>query len=230
MKKNTKACDLQSCLMCRLVLKEWKLPIESYRKNFLVKKGEVIIKEGDPVNGIYFVNKGKVKVHKTWGDKELIVRFAGNGAIIGHRGLSTKSAIFPISATALESTSVCFIDLDFFMSTLRVNSELTLELMMFYADELQESERKMRNLAHMSVKGRLALSIIQLKDQFGTNDKGYINIELSRQDLAAFTGTTYETAFRMMNELIKEDLISITGKAISVKDPIGLRALTLIAQ
>ncbi|WP_438871805.1 Crp/Fnr family transcriptional regulator, partial [Pedobacter panaciterrae] len=121
MKKNTKACDLQSCLMCRLVLKEWKLPIENHRKNFLVKKGEVIIKEGDPVNGIYFVNKGKVKIHKTWGDKELIVRFASNGAIIGHRGLSTKSAIFPISATALEATSVCFIDLDFFMSTLKIN-------------------------------------------------------------------------------------------------------------
>ncbi|MEJ2905573.1 Crp/Fnr family transcriptional regulator [Pedobacter panaciterrae] len=229
MKKNTKACDLQSCLMCRLVLKEWKLPIENHRKNFLVKKGEVIIKEGDPVNGIYFVNKGKVKIHKTWGDKELIVRFASNGAIIGHRGLSTKSAIFPISATALEATSVCFIDLDFFMSTLKINSDLTFQLMMFYADELQESERRMRNLAHMSVKGRLALSIIQLKDQFGVNDRGHIDIELSRQDLAAFTGTTYETVFRMMNELVREDLISITGKAISVKDPRGLKALTLIA-
>ncbi len=229
MKKNTKACDLQSCLMCRLVLKEWKLPIETHRKNFLVKKGEVIIKEGDTVNGIYFVNKGKVKIHKTWGDKELIIRFASNGAIIGHRGLSTRSAIFPISATALEATSVCFIDLDFFMSTLKINSELTFQLMMFYADELQESERKMRNLAHMSVKGRLALSIIQLKDQFGVNDRGHINITLSRQDLAAFTGTTYETVFRMMNELVKEDLISVTGKAISVKDPRGLKALTLIA-
>jgi len=189
----------------------------------------VIIKEGDPVNGIYFVNKGKVKIHKTWGDKELIVRFASNGAIIGHRGLSTKSAIFPISATALEATSVCFIDLDFFMSTLKINSDLTFQLMMFYADELQESERRMRNLAHMSVKGRLALSIIQLKDQFGVNDRGHIDIELSRQDLAAFTGTTYETVFRMMNELVREDLISITGKAISVKDPRGLKALTLIA-
>ena len=229
MKKNTKACDLQSCLMCRLVLKEWKLPIETHRKNFLVKKGEVIIKEGDTVNGIYFVNKGKVKIHKTWGDKELIIRFASNGAIIGHRGLSTRSAVFPISATALEATSVCFIDLDFFMSTLKINSELTFQLMMFYADELQESERKMRNLAHMSVKGRLALSIIQLKDQFGVNDRGHINITLSRQDLAAFTGTTYETVFRMMNELVKEDLISVTGKAISVKDPRGLKALTLIA-
>ncbi|ETZ21655.1 Crp/Fnr family transcriptional regulator [Pedobacter sp. V48] len=229
MKKNTKACDLQSCLMCRLVLKEWKLPIENHRKNFLMKKGEVIIKEGDPVNGIYFVNKGKVKIHKTWGDKELIVRFANNGAIIGHRGLSTKSAIFPISATALEATSVCFIDLDFFMSTLKINSDLTFQLMMFYADELQESERRMRNLAHMSVKGRLALSILQLKDQFGVNDRGHIDIELSRQDLAAFTGTTYETVFRMMNELVREDLISITGKAISVKDSRGLKALTLIA-
>jgi len=225
MKKN-KGCDLQSCFMCRSVLNEWKLSIENHRKNFLVKKGETIIKEGDPVSGVYFVNTGKIKVHKQWGDKELIVRFASNGAIFGHRGLSTKSAVFPVSATALEATSVCYIDLDFFMSTLKVNTEFALHLLMFFADELQESERKMRNLAHMSVKGRLAMVIIQLKEQFGLNERGYVNIELSRQDIAAFAGTTYETIFRMMNELVREDLISVNGKWIGIKDSRRLKALT----
>lgn len=41
---------------------------------------------------------------------------------------------------------------DFFMSTLKVNAELTYQLMLFYADELRESEQKMYNLVHMTVR------------------------------------------------------------------------------
>lgn len=227
MKRKNKACDLSSCLMCQQVMEEWKLPIASHRVNLQVKKGETFIQEGDPVNGIYFVNSGKVKVHKTWGDKELILRFANQGTILGHRGMSTKSTLFPISATALEPACVCFIDLEFFLSTLKVNTGFMYELMMFFADELQESERKMRNLAHMSVKSRLALAIIQLSEQFGEDKQGVIQIELSRQDLAAYIGTTYETVFRMMTELVKENLVLVEGKRITIKDLSGLNLLTL---
>jgi CRP/FNR family transcriptional regulator len=209
-----------------MTLNEWKLPIENHRHNFHVKKGERFIKEGDPVNGIYFVYSGKVKVHMTWGDKELIVRFASNGAIIGHRGLSTKSSIFPISATALEPTILCFIDIGFFMATLRMNTEFAFQLMMFFADELQESERRMRNLAHMPVKGRLAQALIQLKEQFGLNEAGDLNISLSKQDLAAFAGATYETVFRMTIELINEELISISGRQIRIINEEKLKCLT----
>ncbi|WP_240916404.1 Crp/Fnr family transcriptional regulator [Pedobacter sp. HDW13] len=71
--------------MCQLTLKEWHAAIDNHKRNFTAKKGEVIIKEGDPVSGVYFVTSGNVKVHKHWGDKELILRFANDGAIIGHR-------------------------------------------------------------------------------------------------------------------------------------------------
>jgi CRP-like cAMP-binding protein len=49
--------------------------------------------EDEEVKGIFFINKGKAKVHKQWGDKELIVRFAGQGDIVGHRGLGKKKFI-----------------------------------------------------------------------------------------------------------------------------------------
>ncbi|MNK00834.1 cAMP-activated global transcriptional regulator CRP [compost metagenome] len=224
--KKGKCCDLESCLMCSLVLKEWKVAIDSHRKNFIAKKGEQIFKEGDPVAGVYFVYKGNVKVHKHWGDKELIVRFANSGKIFGHRGLGTHSSTYPISATALEETSLCFIDLEFFMATLKVNHDFAFNLMMFYADELQESEKKMRNLALMSVKSRLAVALLQLKEQFGLNEMGGLNLELSKQDLAAFTGATYETVFRMTTELVNENLISLSGKQINIIDEEKLRFLT----
>lgn len=213
--------------MCQLALKEWKETIDCHRKNFLIKKGETLIKAGDPVEGVYFVYKGKVKVHKKWGDREIILRFASDGAILGHRGLSSKNNIYPVSATAIEPTMVCFIDIDFFMATLKVNHDLTFRLMMFYADELKESERRMRNLALMPVKGRLARALLQLSDQFGVSEDGSINIELSRQDLAAFAGATYETVFRTMNELVQENLISVSAKKIFITDHDNLLALTL---
>lgn len=224
--KKGKCCDLGSCLMCRLVVEDWKLVIDHHRKNFVAKKGEQIIKEGDPVTGVYFVYQGNVKVHKHWGDKELIVRFANSGKIFGHRGLGTNSPVYPISATALEETSLCFIELDFFMSTLTMNHDFAFNLMLFYADELQESEKKMRNLALMSVKSRLAVALLQLKDQFGLNDSGNLNLELSKQDLAAYTGATYETVFRMTTELVNEKLISLSGKQIGIINEEKLRFLT----
>jgi len=218
MKESKKHCDLKSCTLCKLCLKEWLPAIDANRKNFEVKKGEVIFKEGDPVTGIYFVYNGTVKVHKKWGDdKELIVRFAKKGDIAGHRGLG-KEMFYPVSGTALEPSTVCFIELDFFLSSLKVNSEFLFQLMMFFAEELKVSERNMRNLAHMQVKGRMAIALLTLKDKFGITENGFINITLSRQDLASYIGTTYETVFRIMNELIEENIVSVTGKDINVLD------------
>lgn len=223
--KKSAGCDLKTCFMCQMALEEWKPAIDSHRKNFTVKKGELILKEGDPVTGIYFVYQGNVKVHKKWGDKEIIIRFANEGKIFGHRGLSNSQSVYPVSATALESTSLCFIPIDFFIKTLKVNHDLAFQLMLFYADELQESEKKMRELALMSVRSRLAVSLLYLKEQFGVKD-GAINIDMSRQDLAAYVGATYETVFRMMNDLMQENMISLTGKKISIKDEEKLTALT----
>ncbi len=169
---------------------------------------------------------GKVKVHKKWGDdKELIVRIAGKGAIAGHRGLGTNT-VYPVSGTALEPSTVCFIGLDFFNATLKVNQAFTYQLLMFFADELQESERKMRDLAHMPVKERVARALLTLQTRFGTTSEGYINIILSRQDLASYTGTTYETVFRIINELVDDGAISLTSKNIKVIDGERLSQLT----
>jgi CRP-like cAMP-binding protein len=226
MKKSKKGCDLKSCFFCKGCLKEWIPAIEANRETFEVKKGELLFKEGDPVTGIYFVNEGKVKVHKKWGnDKELIVRIANKGTIVGHRGLGSNT-VYPVSGTALEPAKVCFIDLDFFQTTLKVNHEFTYQLMMFFADELQESERKMRNLAHMPVKGRIAQALLTLKEKFGVTKEGFINIILSRQDLASYTGTTYETVFRIMNEFIENDIIKVTDKNISIINVEKLLSLT----
>jgi CRP-like cAMP-binding protein len=216
MKQNKKTCDLQSCVMCMQCLKDWLPAIDNNRKSFHFKKGELLFKESETMTGMYFINTGLVKVHKHWNnDKELILRIAKNGDIVGHRGLGTDT-IYPVSGTALEPTDVCYVDLDFFNSTLKVNPGFLYHLLMFFASELKESEKRMRNLAHMSVKGRVSNALLFLRQKFGISSEGYINVLLSRQDLASYTGTTYETLFRTMNELIEEKAIKMDGKNIFI--------------
>jgi|SRR6185503_20248162 len=209
-------CDLKSCFLCRFCLNDWLPAVAANRENISVKKGQLLFKEGDPVKGIYFIYSGAVKVHKRWGsEKELILRFARQGDIVGHMALG-RDTVYPVSATAVEAGIVCYVGMDFFESTLNINNNLARQLVFVLANDLQESEKRMRNLAHMPVKGRVAQALLTLSSQFGTTADGYINIELTRQDLSSFTGAAYESLFRMMNELMEEGTISTKGKSISI--------------
>ncbi|MBO9727425.1 MAG: Crp/Fnr family transcriptional regulator [Chitinophaga sp.] len=213
MKKDKTGCDGNTCLLCRLSMKEWAPAVALHRKNFILDKGATLFREGDKVNGIYFIYEGRMKVHKHWGpEKELIVRFAQKGDIVGHRGMGGPEEVYPVSATALEPVKVCFIEMDFFQSSLKINHTLLYELMLFYAQELQSSEKQMRNLAHMSVKGRMANAFLLLQQKFGFNKDGFIDLSLSKQDLASYIGATYETTFRVLNELIEARLVAVSGK------------------
>jgi CRP/FNR family transcriptional regulator len=127
-----------------------------------------------------------------------------------------KETIYPVSGTAIEAVSACFIELNFFLATLKVNHDYAFSLLMFYAEELQESEKRMRNLAHMTVKGRIAYGLLGLKERFGVHQDGHINIALSRNDIASYAGTTYETAFRVMNEFEQENYVAYSGKEILI--------------
>jgi CRP-like cAMP-binding protein len=223
MKENKTKCDLQSCVLCRQSQPAWLPAIDAARKNYHFKKGEQLFTEGSAVTGMYFITHGLVKVHKQWGEeKELILRIAADGDILGHRGLGTDT-IYPVSATALEESDICYVPLDFFMSTLKTNHELTLELLLFFAAELKESEHRMRNLAHMTVKGRVANALLTLQKKFGTQPDGSLSIQLSRQDFASYTGSTYETFFRVMNELAEEGLVRSEGKRIYLLKELGLK-------
>ncbi|HWH62905.1 MAG TPA: Crp/Fnr family transcriptional regulator [Ginsengibacter sp.] len=216
MKKADNSCNLKTCFLCRNSLKHWLPAIQTNKQNFQFKKGQKIFEEGSIVKGIYFLFKGNVKVHKKWGkEKQLILHFSKEGDIIGYRGLGNQK-VYPVSATALGEATLCFIDIPFFETTLQANPRLAYTLMQFYANELQHAERRIGNLVHFDVKSRVAETLLMLKKDFGENGNGYINITLTKQDLASFAGTTYETFFRMITELEKEKIVRLTGKDIAI--------------
>lgn len=213
-----------NCFLCKHSLPEWLDMIASQAKILHFKKGQQIFVEGEQAAGFYFLHTGKVKVHKQWGStKDLIIKIAKPGEVLGHRGIGSDEK-YPVSATALEPIEVCLVTADFLKTTLKVNTELTYELMLYYANELREAELNMRDLVHMDVRGRIAKVLIKLEEIFGLDEEGYIASTLSRQDISSFAGTTYETVFKMLNEFVSKDLIAINDKRIKVIDDKALKS------
>lgn len=221
-------CDNTECDIKRFVYPEWWPFISHFKQVYHLPKGQSIIQEGEAVEGIYFIYEGKVKVHKKWEEnKDYIVRLAKTGDILGHRGFG-EDLYYPISATALEASRICFIDLALFDRLLKTNTRFTYQILMFYASELKRAERRMRNLAHMDVKGRIADALLMIKAVYGfaASNDSVLNLKMTRKDLAALAGTTYETVIRSLNKLSDQKLVEVNGKAIKLLDENGLRELS----
>lgn len=216
-------CNLSDCFLCSFCIPEWKEVTAVKKASLLIKKGKQVFAENEKVKGIFFINSGAVKVHKKWLDqKELIIRFSKKGDILGHRGLGISN-VYPVSATALQDTVVCFIENDFFEASLKSNHGLTYKLMHLYADELQKVETRMRNLVHMEVKGRIADALLEIYNFFGTDNEKYFNTTINRADIASYAGTTYETVFKFFSELVNKKIINTTGKNIRINELEKLR-------
>jgi len=212
--------DHPHCFLGKYCLPEWQGAIATHARLVSFKRGTLIFREGEPVSGFYFIHAGKVKVHKQWGEegRDLIIKFAGEGDILGHRGMGPEQ-FYPVSATAVEAVDACFVTADFFQTTLLVNHQLAYRTILFYADELQKAEQAMRDMVHMNVKGRVASSLLKLREIFGTDKAGFINNSLKRQDIASFAGTTYETLFKILNEWVAEGIVALSGKQVAIRDP-----------
>lgn len=213
------ACGLDQCFLCRHCMPEWGEITAGHKRTLIFRRGKPLFSEGDPVTGIFFLYSGVVKIHAPWVDgREMIMRFARSGDIVGHRGLGGHTA-YPVSATALEDTVACFIHNEFLELSLKANPSLTYTLMHFYCTELQKAEKRMRDMTHMEVKGRIAGALLDILVGFGTLADGTLALKLTRQDIAAYAGTTYETVFKFFTELTASEVIATSGKDIQILAP-----------
>lgn len=204
------------CFLCRNCLPSFRRAITAGRKVLDFKKGQDIFREGDKVEGIYFVMKGAVKVHQTWGDNEFIIRFARAGDVVGHRGQGMTT--FPVSATALEQTKVCFVANELLEAVFKKDHAFLYKMMQLYSTELLRAEKRMRDLALLPVKSRVADALLMLSETFGRNADGYIRVPVTRLDIASYAGTTYEAVFRLLTQWAQKGFVNTSGKSIRIND------------
>lgn len=212
---NCLACVNDTCLIKRGLPSLSESSLINEKNEINCKKGQQFIIEGAPVNGLFFILKGTVKVFRTGiNGREQIVRFAKDGEIIGHRGFGTEE-YYSIGAIALEDTVLCYFSKDLLQETLKENPKFTYDMMLFYANELNKSESKVKSISQMTVRERVVDTLLYINRKFG-HINGFLNLPLSRKEYADYAGTTEEQVIRIFSTLKKENLISAKGKKIKI--------------
>jgi len=195
---------------------------EQLKKNFIYqkyKKGDIIFKEGDKPSGLICLSEGKVKVFKEGvGGREQIVRMAKPVGFIGYRALFAEEN-HSATAVAIEDSTICAIEKDTVFRLLRSNPDLCLSIIKAFATELGFSNNRTVTLTQKHIRGRLAESLIFLKDTYGYEDDGKtIKIYLSREDIANLSNMTTSNAIRTLSTLAQEGVIGIDGRKIKILD------------
>jgi CRP-like cAMP-binding protein len=142
------------------------------------KKGQQFIIEGAPVNGLFFIKSGIVKVFRTGiNGREQIVRFAKSCEIVGHRGFGTQE-YYSIGAIAIQDTYLYYFSKEYLQKVLLENPKFSYEMMLFYANELNRSENKVKSISQMTVRERVIDTLLYIHRKFG-DLRGFLNLPLS---------------------------------------------------
>jgi CRP-like cAMP-binding protein len=185
---------------------EDKFHIESVAKN------RYVFEEGMSCLWIYFVCEGRVKLlaHSSAG-KDFILRIvSSNDLLTNNNILFERNPDCAYSAKALESCVVIKISSVDFKSIMESKPELYKYYAEIIDSHLFEAYQGLRNMAFEKVERRIARHIIQFAKNTGekTDEGVKLGVKLSRQEIANLTGTTIETAIRVMSKFKKSKIIA----------------------
>jgi len=187
------------------------------------KKGSVIYHEGNRISGCYCVSSGIIKIYKTGIDgKEQIITFAKKGDIIGFRSV-LSGELACTTAKVIEDAQLCFIPGDTLIQLFKQNSEFSLDLMQLACKELGEANAYITDIAQKTVRERLVEVLILLKDNFDLDNDQFLQITLTREELANIVGTATESVIRLLSEFKSDRLIELHGRRIKLLDIQGLK-------
>jgi CRP-like cAMP-binding protein len=184
------------------------------------RKGEVIFREGAYPSGIYYITNGKVKKYKTDRDgKEQIIYVANTGELLGYHAILSVDS-YPDSAAVLEESMISFIPRESFLEAINQSGVLNRRLLKTLSHEFAVLANSLTLFAQKSVRERLALQLIVIREKYKVNfEPGMpVEINMSRDDLASLVGTARENVVRMLSEFKDEGTVETKGRKIIVLD------------
>ncbi|MDV3952981.1 Crp/Fnr family transcriptional regulator [Elizabethkingia anophelis] len=190
-----------------------------------LKKGDTIFDEGDFPQGVYFIDRGTVKLSKSgFFKKEQILRFCVEGDLVGYRSLLCDEP-FGATAEAMEDAEITFLPAETFNHLLEADPKLSYAMLQKIAYELGEASKTITFLAQKTVRERLAEVLLLLEQKLGTDPEGFIKISLTREEIANLVGTATESAIRLISEFKQDELISVDGRNIRIMNHDKLKKL-----
>lgn len=193
------------------------------------KKNDVIYREGDLPTNLLCLISGKVKIYKEGvGGRLQIMRVVGETEYFAYRAYMAGEP-FITAAAAFEPCTVLKVPLGIIIKMIQENAALGWFFIQRLAQDLGQSDERTVNLTQKHIRGRLAESLLFLKDSYGLEEDGCtLSIYLSREDLANLSNMTTANAIRTLSAFAGEKLVATDGRKIKILDAQGLERISKI--
>ncbi len=201
-----------------------RLEKASVKLNF--KRGETILKQGGIPNHIAYLERGIVKFnYESDNGKNLILTIVSAPKILGGANLFYKDNNL-FSLVAVDDCEVIMLDSAVIQSVLMDNSKFAMMMFQVASEMFKKSVLNFISLAHKQKEGRIADIILYLSEEVYKGTQ--FNLSLTRKEIAEFAGCSTENVIMTLSKWQSEQIVSLEGKTIEIKDINKLKYISKI--
>ena len=188
-----------------------------------VKAGEVIVHENDVLSGLFFVHSGQCKLAKVTQDgREQIFHLLWPGDFFGEAALFRETPLL-MEAVAVEDGMVCLLRRNDFRETILESPAAAWTVLQAMAERMASLEGLVDTLASTNLNVRIARLLLTMDRKEGSPD--WLELSLTREELAQAVGTTRESVSRRLHELAKRGVLVVDGRRLQIVDRFALEEL-----
>lgn len=222
-----KECSLAPlCLPLSLNLEDMDALDHIVKRGRPLKKGEFLFRQGDAFGSVFAVRSGALKTFTlSDGGEEQITGFHLPSELVGLSGMDTEQ--YPVSAQALETTSVCEIPFERLDELAVQLPQLRRQLMRVMSREIRDDQQMMLLLSKKTADERIATFLVNLSARFRARgfSANQFRLAMSRNEVGNYLGLAVETVSRVFTRFQQNGLLNAEGKEVQILDPIELCAL-----
>lgn len=197
-----------------------QLDISKLAKTKNYEKGSYLFNQGDLIDSLYIINKGKIKIVRySFNGDEQVIRILKEGDFLGEKSLFKNSPADNF-AIFLEDTSLCTITSKDLRNALIGKETISFKIIEELSDRLYQAENTIENINLYSVTKRIADALLKFKSR-------KIILPISKSDFASSLGMSKETLSRKLSEFQNNKIIKLNGqREIIILDNVKLENLS----
>lgn len=184
-------------------------------------KNSHVFMQGDPIENVYFINEGKIKIYKSdINGREQIVNILKKGEMFPHVGFFRNGG-YPAFAEVLEPSNLAVVPIDQFEKVLVENPGLSIKVFKVLGEKIVDLQERLEAQVLNTTYEQIIKLLIRLANMHGIkNDNGIVLLkaEFTNRDLANMIGTTRETVSRTLTKMKKDKLIKTDDNGNMILD------------
>ncbi len=179
------------------------------------RKGDVLIRQGMLSTNVVYLRSGLIKLHIEGPYGDQIVRIV---KAPGYLGLPTTfgDKINQYSITAIDKVQACFIDITTFRNLLYSNPDFSYEIILDICRNELEIYNRCVNRSQKQLRGKIADVILEMSGPIYDSDS--FTLPISQEEIGNLIDSSRESVSRILAEFEKDNIISVSGKKIGIKN------------